>query len=141
MTWFPRALATAVGVQVLCQLFKFVFYSLRDRKVTPSYLVTAGGIPSAHAAFVTALAVSVGIRSGFASDVFALAFVFGSIVIYDAYRLRGHVERHARLLNRYVLRPAGAEPVSEMVGHSLVEIGVGMGFGGIASLGITLIVG
>lgn len=139
MTWFPRALATAVGVQLLCQLFKFVFYSIRDGKLTPAYLVTAGGIPSAHAAFVTALTVAVGIRSGFASDVFAVAFVFGSIVIYDAYRLRGHVEAHARELNRHVLRPAGAEPVSEMVGHSLVEIAVGMLFGGIASLGLTLL--
>ena len=42
MAWFPQVLVTAVAVQVFCQLFKLVYYSARDRKLTLSYLVTAG---------------------------------------------------------------------------------------------------
>lgn len=138
MEWFPQVLVTAVGVQVFCQVFKLVFYSLRDRRFRPAYLVTAGGIPSAHSAFVTALAVAIGIRNGFASDVFALAFVFSAIVIYDAYRLRGHVQNHAKIINRAVLGPAGEEPISEMVGHSVTEIVTGMALGGGVSALATL---
>lgn len=139
MDFLPQVLITAIGVQIFCQVFKLVFYSLKDRRFTPRYAITAGGIPSAHAAFVTALTVAVGFRNGFASDIFAIAFVFSAIVIYDAYRLRGHVQLHAQVLNRLVVRPAGEEPISEMVGHSVVEIITGMVLGGGASAAITLL--
>lgn len=139
MSWFPQVLVTAAGVQLFCQLFKLILYSIRDRRLRPSYFVAAGGIPSAHSAFVTALAVAVGIRNGFASDVFAVAFVFASIVIYDAFRLRGHVQTHARIINRRILEPAGEEPISEMVGHSPLEIAVGVALGGGVSALVTLV--
>jgi acid phosphatase family membrane protein YuiD len=141
MQWFPQVLLTAVGVQVFCQLFKLAYYSVRDRRFNPGYLVTAGGIPSAHSAFVTALTVAIGLRNGFASDTFALAFVFSAIVIYDAFRLRGHVQRHAEVINQLVLQPAGEEPVSEMVGHSPAEIVAGVLLGGGVSAAVTVLVG
>ncbi len=104
------SLIIAVVVQLSCQLFKFVVYSIRDREVAPRYFVTAGGMPSAHSAFAAALAAAVAFRSGIDSDVFAVAFVFGAIVAYDAYRLRGHVQMHAVRINeleRALERTAG----------------------------------
>lgn len=133
------SLLVALGVQVLCQLFKFVAYSIKDRRVSPGYFVTAGGMPSAHSAFVTALTTAVALRSGIDSDIFAVSFVFAAIVAYDAFRLRGHVQEHARRINRLQAQVLssesadgstnGGEPVSEMVGHSLSEIAVGIVFG------------
>jgi len=130
MSDFPVTIAIAVAVQLACQLFKFAFYSARDRRLSFHYLVTAGGIPSAHSAFVTALSVSIGMRNGFASDLFAVAAVFSAIVIYDAFRLRGHVQNHAKVINRHVLASTDDEPLSEMVGHSPIEILIGMAIGG-----------
>jgi len=141
MDRFPLALVIAVLVQVSCQVFKFVYYSIRDRRISPRYLVTAGGFPSAHTAFVTALAVSIGIRAGFSSDLFAVAAVFSTIVVYDAFRLRGHVQNHARVINRYLLSATDDEPVSEMVGHSIPEILAGLAFGGGLSAVATVVVG
>lgn len=141
MDAFPLAIAIAVLVQVSCQLFKFAYYSFKDGRISPRYLATAGGMPSAHTAFVTALAVSVGIRAGFASDLFAVAAVFSSIVIYDAFRLRGHVQHHAKIINNYVLQGTDEEPVSEMVGHSVPEIVAGLIIGGGLSAIATLLVG
>ena len=141
MGWIPKVLITAVAVQISCQLFKFALYSIRDRRIRPHYLVTAGGIPSAHSAFVTAVTVAIALRNGLSSDLFAVSFVFSAIVIYDAFRLRGHVQRHAELLNKHVLKAAGAEEVSEMVGHSLVEIAVGVLWGGGVSALVTLALG
>jgi len=142
-------LVLAVSVQLLCQLFKVVFYSLQDRRFRPAYGVTAGGMPSAHAAFVTALTVGVGIRSGPASDVFAVSCVFSAIVIYDAFRLRGHVEEHARRINRLQRRldelPTAPDkralgPVPEMVGHSLPDLAIGVVVGAaFAVLGMQLL--
>lgn len=141
MRGVPVVLLTAVSVQVACQVFKCAFYSIRDRRLTLSYLITAGGIPSAHTAFVTALCTSIAIRNGVDSELFAVSAVFSAIVIYDAWRLRGHVQRHAAALNRHVLTPAGEPPVSEMIGHSVTEIAAGLVFGGVVAAVITLLVG
>jgi hypothetical protein len=89
-------------------------------------------MPSAHAAFVTALSVSVGLRAGFGSDLFAVSTVFSLIIIYDAYRLRGAVEHHARVLQALAAAHPGipAGELSDRIGHSLPEIAVGIGLGG-----------
>ena len=122
----PLSLLTAVGVQILCQLFKVALYSVRDRRLSLSWFVSAGGMPSAHSALVTALAVSVGLWNGFASDLFAVSGVFSLITIYDAWRLRGAVEHHARILARL----APTEDVNQRLGHSLPEIAAGVAAGG-----------
>lgn len=133
------ALLLAVAVQISCQLFKFILYSIRDRRVTSHYLVTAGGMPSAHSAFVSALSTAIAFRHGLDSDLFAVAFVFSAIVAYDAYRLRGHVQEHAVRINRIeaaafsALVPDGQRPLSEMVGHSIPEIASGIVYGVIAT--------
>ena len=128
----PVALLTALAVQVACQAFKVVFYSLREKRLALSWFVSAGGMPSAHSAFVTALTVSVGLGDGFGSGVFAVACVFSVITIYDALRLRGAVEHHARILALLVERhpnvPAGT--INLRLGHSLPEIAVGIITGG-----------
>ena len=132
---FPAVLLTAAAAQVLCQLFKVVFYSIRERRFAPRYFVSPGGNPSAHSAFVTALSVAVGMRGGFFSDIFAVCFVFSAIVIYDAFRLRGAVQEHAKLLNSLTSRhfPDEHRDLREMVGHSLPEIFTGIAAGGVFS--------
>lgn len=134
MSVLAPSLLVALGVQMACQLFKVAFYSVRDRRFAPHYFVSAGGIPSAHSAFVTALSVSVAMRSGLTSDLFAVSAVFSFIVMYDSFRLRGQVEEHARRINamqRDAARGAhpGDPPLNEMVGHSLPEIIVGVAVG------------
>jgi uncharacterized protein len=126
------SLLIAVGVQLACQAFKVVLYSIRERRPAFSWFLSAGGIPSAHSAFVTALSVSVGLGSGFRSDVFAVAFVFSVIIIYDSWRLRGAVQRHAQALNNLARanRKLKLEKLNENIGHTLVEIAAGIAAGG-----------
>jgi len=119
------SLLTAVGVQLACQAFKVVLYSLRERRLAFSWFVSAGGMPSAHSAFVTALSVSVGLWSGFGSDVFAVACVFSVIIIYDSWRLRGAVQQHAKALAKLKLGS-----FNENIGHTLIEIAAGIIAGG-----------
>ena len=131
----PLSLLTAVAVQVACQAFKVVFYSIREKRLAPSWFVSAGGMPSAHAAFVTSLSVSVGLWDGFGSGVFAVACVFSVITIYDALRLRGAVEHHARILSVLAAQhpdvPAGT--INTRLGHTLPEILAGICTGGLLS--------
>ena len=125
----PRSLVIALGVQLCCQGIKFVSYSLRLKRLSWKYLVTFGGMPSAHSAFVTALAVCIGVFDGFVSDLFALATVFGTIVIFDAYKLRGNVQKQALVLNRLQVKALPEDQkveINEMVGHTLPEIAAGI---------------
>lgn len=121
-----------VVIALICQLssqaFKVVFYSLREHRLAAERFVHAGGIPSAHSAFVSALTAALGIRHGLTSEIFAVSFVFSGIIVYDAFRLRGHVQRHAELLNRLVVEK-GEDPVSENVGHSFPEVVLGIAWG------------
>ena len=122
----------ALVAQFGCQLFKVGYYSIARGRFDPRWLSSAGGMPSAHAAFVTALSVFVGLRAGFGSELFAVSAVFSLIVVYDAYRLRGTVERHARASTRWSPRTPGWRPRSSTTwsGHTLPEIAVGIAAGG-----------
>lgn len=125
----PRSLVIALFVQLCSQGIKFVSHSVRLRRLSWKHLVTFGGMPSAHSAFVTAVAVAVGVSAGFTSDLFALAAVFGGIVIFDAYKLRGNVQKQARVLNRLQARAlpeAERISINEMVGHNRPEIAAGV---------------
>jgi hypothetical protein len=126
------SLLSALAVQVACQLFKVVFYSIKEGRIALSYFISAGGMPSAHSAFVTALSVSVGLWSGLRSEVFAVAAVFSIIIIYDSWRLRGAVAHQARVLTKLVERhpDLDAIPLNTRLGHSMPEILVGIAAGG-----------
>ena len=141
MTIAP-ALIIAALTQVSSQVFKLFFYSIRDRRFALKYLITAGGFPSAHSAFVTSLATAVGMNSGFSSDVFAVAAVMALVVMYDAWRLRGAVQNHAKLLNELTSEhfKNRHKELNEMLGHSPGEILAGIVFGGLVAVGLSLLV-
>lgn len=126
--FLPRSLLIALAVQVACQLIKFVSHSVRLGRPSWKHLATFGGMPSSHSAFVTALAVSIGVFEGFASDLFAVAAVFGGIVIFDAYKLRGNVQKQAILVNRLQAHLPSDQQIriNEMVGHTVPEIVAGV---------------
>ncbi len=123
------SLATAVAIQLLCQLFKVVHHSVRDRRLQFSPFFSAGGMPSAHTAFVVALGISIGLNSGFDSEVFAVALVFGAIVVYDILRLRAAVQRHSDILRKLTADRGEAVPMPPDVGHTPAEVAVGAAVG------------
>lgn len=132
MKFVPLALFIAAAVQFSCQIFKFVYYSFQAGKVDFKFLVTPGGMPSAHSAFASSITTVAAVRAGLDSEVFAVSFVFAAIVIFDALKLRGAVQTHAVRLNKIqekVFPGEKVEPLSEMVGHSASEIVVGILFG------------
>lgn len=123
----PLSLLTALLVQQLCQLIKFAVYSLRDRRLSPGYLTSSGGMPSAHSAFVTSLAVSVGMRAGFGSEVFSVALVLAFIVIHDALRVRGALQRLILIVKADHPDPDHeAAILPATIGHSAGEVVAGV---------------
>ena len=136
----PVSILVALAVQQFCQLIKFFIYSIRDRRVSFHYMVSSGGMPSAHSAFVTALCVSIGVRSGIGSETFAVAAVLAFIVIHDAFRVRGALQSVIRIIKaEYTEKshPAGALP--ETVGHNKAEIIAGIVIAAVITLPLSFV--
>jgi acid phosphatase family membrane protein YuiD len=106
-----------------------------------SRLFETGGMPSSHSAGVTALALSAGLRVGWASPMFAISAVFAYIVIYDALGVRRAAGMHAALLNELVaqlrhLLDEGFEPqtLRTLLGHSSPQVFAGVALGAAVAL-------
>ena len=119
----------------LAQLIKFTVAAIRLRRFDFSLLTSAGGMPSAHSALVTALAVSVGLTEGFDSHEAMIAVGFGTIVLADAATLRRAAGEQAALLNQIVDKFGGPEKfgigkrLRERLGHTRREVVGGVFFG------------
>jgi len=96
-----------------------------ERGVWHEGIFRPGGMPSSHSALVTSLLMIVAFKEGLHSVSFAIAFVFASIVWYDALSSRRAIGKQAEVLNRL----QHSEHLSERLGHSLKEVIGGIVFG------------
>ncbi|MBN1522868.1 MAG: divergent PAP2 family protein [Spirochaetales bacterium] len=126
--FFHFALILSVMVHISCQIFKFIFYSIRVRKISVKYLVSAGGMPSTHSAFTSTLTLTIGLFEGFTTPIFAVSAALTAIVVYDSLRLRGAVQIHSEILEKLSgsLSEKDKKRIPKMVGHTLPEIVVGI---------------
>lgn len=106
-----------------------------------SRLTGGGGMPSAHSATVTGLAVSAALVYGGSSFEFVIAMFFAIIVIYDAQGVRYETGEEARVLNRMRKRDEaeGREPVqdhdlTEKIGHTMPELLAGIAVGAVTAI-------
>ncbi len=127
--WYALV-AFACGFAV-AQLWKFVTgvvssrkQEKRDFKEMVGYLMRSGGMPSGHAASVTALTVYLGCFSGFDSPIFMLAVAFWGIVLYDAIHVRYAVGVQGKALNK-LLKEAGKPELPVVEGHTMAQVVVG----------------
>ena len=121
------------------QLIKTLLGWRRTRKVSAGFLVEPGGMPSAHSALVTALAVAVGLTEGFDSHSAMIAVGLGTITMADAISIRRAAGEHAKLLNRIAARlnesdRFEAERLQERLGHRRREVVAGVFFGILVAL-------
>lgn len=114
--------AICVTVMLLSELTKHMIEGLTKNVW---FRFQHGGMPSTHCAFVTSLMMIVAEIDGFHSTTFAGATVLAGIVWYDAAFVRKQVGKQAKALN--VLQQF--EAFSERVGHSVMEVVVGILFG------------
>jgi acid phosphatase family membrane protein YuiD len=89
MEIFSPYIIAAVSGWVVAQVIKYILASLRRGDLLATrQLYLSGGMPSAHSATVTALALMVGLKDGWGSTLFALAITVASVVIYDSIMVR-----------------------------------------------------
>ncbi len=123
----------------LAQGCKAIIGFLRTRRIDFGYLVSTGGMPSAHSSMVGGLATSIGLEAGFGSPVFALALLFALIVMFDAATVRRAAGHQARLLNQIVdelfhEHRLSEQKLAELLGHTRLEVFMGFVLGIVTAL-------
>lgn len=119
---------TAQGLKVIIELIK-------DRSLNFRYLVSTGGMPSAHSALVGALAAGIGQTMGWSSPEFAIACLFAIIVMYDAAGVRQAAGKQAKILNQITdelfqeQHNLNEEKLKELLGHTPFQVVVGLALG------------
>jgi len=118
----------------VAQFLKAVYHLVTQRKLDMRLLISAGGMPSSHSAFVSSLVTAIGLREGLGSSAFAICVVFASVVMYDAAGVRRAASRQASILNRILDELFSGQPLSEerlweLIGHTPIQVVVGAALG------------
>ena len=120
---------------LMAQFLKIVVELVQHRQINLRVLFTSGGMPSAHSAFVAALAVGVAQTKGWGSPEFALALLFAIIVMYDAAGVRQAAGLQARILNQIIDEffqedhHLNQDRLKELLGHTPMQVIVGFCLG------------
>ena len=135
--WVPVLIWFAV------QLWKVISPLIFRRKLDLRLLWATGGMPSSHSALVVALAITVGIETGFDSPLFAVSAVLAMIVMYDAAGVRQAAGKQAEKINLIVEEllsghPLNEERLRELLGHTPLQVAVGALVGLVGALLLNL---
>ena len=123
----------------VAQCIKMLCAFLKTRRLDFGYMVSTGGMPSAHSALVAGLATQVGLQIGFGSPEFALALAFALVTMFDASTVRHAAGQQARLLNEIVDELFREHRLSELklkelLGHTRLEVFLGAVVGVLTAL-------
>jgi acid phosphatase family membrane protein YuiD len=119
---------------IITQTIKVIIGVIREKKFNFRWFVGTGGMPSSHAAAVSALATCVGLYSGFDSAIFVVALLFAVIVIFDAQGVRRATGKQAEILNKmlddiYWKKHIQEDRLKELLGHTPIEVIAGIAAG------------
>lgn len=131
----PYILVVVLG-WIIAQGLKYVFAVIKTKRIGNfRQFYTSGNMPSSHSACVVGLATVVGMLDGFNSALFGIAFLFASIVMYDAVMVRRSsgeqglaIQQLIKLGKAEIVLPRAAK------GHTPVEVLVGAAVGVILGL-------
>lgn len=130
-------IASIVAI-LFAQFIKVPIHLIVYRKIEWGLMFSTGGMPSSHSAAVTALMTTLAVEHGFGSPYFAIAVVFGIIVMFDATGVRRQAGEQAIVLNKltldfqeFVVHAKGltaekqeekTKHLKELLGHKPVEV-------------------
>lgn len=115
----------------VAQVIKMTRGAIHTKSLDFTYLMSTGGMPSAHSSLVVGVFVSLGLGQGWDAPVTVVASVVATITMFDAATVRRAAGLQARLLNKLTRqlfheRKFSAQPLKEMLGHTRTEVLGGM---------------
>ncbi len=130
---------TSAAAWVIAQSIKVALGVFREKRFNFRWFIGTGGMPSSHAAGVSALSTSIGMTYGFDSALFAIVLTFTLIVVFDAQGVRLATGKQAEILNKmlddiYWKKKMDEDQLKELIGHTPVEVFAGVILGILVSL-------
>ena len=134
-------LSVTIAAWIFTQTVKVTLGVIREKKFNFRWLIGTGGMPSSHAAGATALAFSSGLELGFSSPIFALAFVFAIVTMFDAQGVRRSAGEQAEILNKilediYFQGKIKEGKVRELLGHTPIQVLAGSIIGALIAIAL-----
>ncbi|MCA1054574.1 divergent PAP2 family protein [Rossellomorea aquimaris] len=130
-----KGVLTALLSIMLAQGLKIPLHYVKKKEWKPSLFFQTGGMPSSHSAGVASLTTFIALKKGVKTVDFALSFIFGLIVMYDAQGIRrqtGELTLKVNSLDELVRKAHEKESVEfeekkpkrlkEMLGHQPQEV-------------------
>ena len=123
-----QVLMSGIAGWFAAQFSKTVIYALLNHKLDISRFWGDGGMPSAHSATVSCMAVTAGIVFGVSSFPFAICVMLAFITMRDAMGVRLETGKQARMLNEMLQLFSKDNPglpeerLKEFVGHTPVQV-------------------
>lgn len=130
--------ATLLG-WLIAQSIKVAIAVRQKNRFDVRWFLGTGGMPSAHSAGVSALAMSVGFQMGFHTAAFAVALIFALVTMFDAQGVRRAAGKQAGVLNKmideiYAKGQVSQERLKELLGHTPIEVFVGSALGSLIAV-------
>ncbi|KKB41117.1 hypothetical protein QY96_02137 [Bacillus thermotolerans] len=130
-----RGIVIALSSIGIAQGLKIPIHYMKKKEWKPELFLATGGMPSSHSAGVSSLATYIAKQRGVSSIDFALAVVFGLIVMYDAQGIRRHTGELTLKVNdldelidkiheadSVAYEETSPDPLKEMLGHQPAEV-------------------
>jgi uncharacterized protein len=130
-----KGILTALLSIVFAQGFKIPLHYMKKKEWKPDFFFQTGGMPSSHSAGVASLTTFIALKKGVKTIDFALSFIYGLIVMYDAQGIRrqtGELTLKVNSLDELVRKAHEEESVEfeekkpkilkEMLGHQPQEV-------------------
>ena len=123
-----RVIQAAALAWAVAQALKVMLTLAISRRFDKSRVLGSGGMPSSHSAMTCAMLMTIGFREGFSSSIFALAFCFSGVVMYDAAGVRRSTGRNAAVINQMMDMLSGngyvldEKRLKELVGHTPIQV-------------------
>ena len=119
---------------IVAQGLKMPIYYFKTKKINFKIIFSTGAMPSSHSAVVSAATYMTGYLAGVDSVAFGICFIFASIVIHDAIKVRGESGKQASAINLLALEVKELQEfigeqendlefqLKELIGHTLKEV-------------------
>ena len=123
-----RVIQSAALAWAVAQALKVMLTLAISRRFDKSRVLGSGGMPSSHSAMACAMLMTIGFREGFSSSIFALAFCFSGVVMYDAAGVRRSTGKNAAVINQLMDMLSGngytfdEKRLKELVGHTPIQV-------------------
>jgi len=125
--WRSHILLSCFLAWALAQTAKTIIQAALHKRFSLRAAITAlGGMPSSHAAFVTALFTSVYAAEGISTS-FVIALAFGLVTLRDAAGIRLAAGNQAKILNEMLATTrSDFRPLPDNLGHKPAEVFAGI---------------